>query len=46
MSDNFTSDKSIDTVVSIGIMGSGKSSLSNILALQDNQVEIPVRVKD
>ena len=29
-------DPNIDTVLSIGVMGSGKSTLSNIVALRDD----------
>jgi hypothetical protein len=35
-------DPYLDTIVSIGVMGSGKSSFSNMLALQDNEKTIPV----
>ena len=38
---NSFSDATVDTIVPIGVMGSGKSSLSNILSLKDNQTSIP-----
>ena len=36
-------DPSIDTIVPIGVMGAGKSSLCNIIALQDGVTQIPNR---
>ncbi len=37
-------DKSIDTIVPIGILGAGKSTLANILALQDDENAVPEQV--
>jgi hypothetical protein len=34
-------DPTIDTIVPIGVMGSGKSSLANILTLRDHERKIP-----
>lgn len=39
-------DVSIDTIVPIGILGSGKSTFSNILALQDDEAFIPMMPQD
>lgn len=39
-------DVSIDTIVPIGILGSGKSTFSNILALQDDEAYIPMMPQD
>ena len=39
-------DPNIDTIISIGVMGSGKSTLSNILCLRDDQAKTPNEHED
>ena len=36
-------ERPVDTIVLIGVMGSGKSSLGNILALRDDQAKISAK---
>ena len=43
--DSYT-ERPIDTIVLIGVMGSGKSSLANILCLRDDQPRIPMDARD
>ena len=41
--DEIYEERPVDTIVLVGVMGSGKSSLGNILALRDDQAHIPAK---